>query len=52
MARAEFEEEIALSEFTAPLATHEGARLRKRATASPMGELTWEIDEFSTDRCQ
>ncbi|HKC52795.1 MAG TPA: CHAD domain-containing protein [Myxococcota bacterium] len=46
MARAEFEEEIALSEFTRLWPLTEGARLRKRRYRVPDGELTWEIDEF------
>jgi len=46
MARAEFEEEIALSEFPRLWPLTEGARLRKRRYRVSDGELTWEIDEF------
>jgi CHAD domain-containing protein/CYTH domain-containing protein len=46
LARAEFEEEVAPSEFTRLWPLTEGARLRKRRYRVPDGPLTWEVDEF------
>ncbi|HTO53606.1 MAG TPA: CHAD domain-containing protein [Myxococcota bacterium] len=44
--RAEYEEEIAPSEFARLWPLTEGARLRKRRYRVPDGSLTWEVDEF------
>ena len=44
--RAEFEEELAESEFARLWPLTEGARLRKRRYLVSDGELVWEIDEF------
>ena len=46
LVRAEYEEEVAPSEFERLWPQTAGARVRKRRYRVPDGELVWEIDEF------